>query len=110
MRQVFTPEGVSVRTLFRSHHLPLTDVKEIQVTSMRVHTASVAGVIPLGALRVLPDPQRSRVRAVLNSAMGHSDAAMQVLDGWVRARPEIARHDDARALFASRGALVGHSG
>lgn len=105
MREVFTPDGVSVRAALRSRHLPLADVREVRVTQVGLHTGSVLGVIPLGRIAVDPEPGRSRVKAVLNAGMSNTDQAMEVLDAWVRARPEIVRQDEARELFASRGAL-----
>lgn len=110
MREVFTPEGVSVRAAFRSRRLALADVKEVRVTQVGVHTGSVLGVIPLGRIAVDPEPGRSRVRAVLNAGMSNTDEAMSILDEWVRARPDIIRQDEARELFRSRGALAAQTG
>jgi hypothetical protein len=102
-KETFTADGITIRKFARGQTLTPSDLTSIRTITANVRTGR--RTFPFGRLVLAADPGLSRTRAILDETHTNSAEALDLVDGWVRARPEIVVDEPTRELFVSRGAL-----
>lgn len=103
LRQTFGPQGATLRKVRRVWEMPLASLTRIEFQGYMVHTGTTQ--LPAERLVVHSDAGgRYPLRATLNGGLTHLDEAFEVIDGWVRLRPELVRASNAEEYFVQRGA------
>ena len=106
LRETFSPTGITVRKYLRARRIDAATASRIRQVRAAVRTGRFQ--VPIGRLQVVGDEAAGPTapRAILDETLTHADAAMAVLDEWVRRRPELVADDRAaREVFESRGVL-----
>lgn len=105
LKETFTPTTIRARGIGRTHTIELATASRIRQVRAAVHTGR--GTVPVGRLQITGDrTHKIPMNAILDPTLTHFDAAMAILDEWVRQRPELVADDvAARDVFVGRGVL-----
>lgn len=102
LRMDFYPDLVRMRKVLFFKTLYVADMEKIFWGSFRTSTG-YAGSPATAASRIrIVGPRRA---AFLDVQLKGYDEAMEVVDGWVRRRPELVRGTNAERTFVGRGVL-----
>ncbi len=107
LKETFSPTEITVRKYLRTHRIEAASASRIRQVRAAVRTGRFQ--VPIGRLQVVGDETAGPMapRAILDETLTHAEAAMAVLDEWVRRRPELVADDrGAREVFESRGVLA----
>lgn len=107
-KQTFGADGATVRKVVRTWRLPLASLTKVEFQGYSIHTGTAQ--LPAQRLLVHSDAAgRYPLRALLQGGLTHVNEAFEVVEGWVRLRPELVRGTSAEDYFVERGVLTSRS-
>lgn len=103
-KETFTPTGIEIRKVLRTRRLQSTDISEVRLISGSVHTGM--GVQRFPRVQIMGRGREDPWHPILDGGMTNVAQALEMLDGYVRLRPEIVQDPDLRQIFEERGVLA----
>jgi hypothetical protein len=109
-RQTIGPQEATSRVLAGTTRIARDRATAVRLVALDVHAGRAGGRLPVERVVIEgPDQRGVAARTGFDATMTGPDRALDVLDAWVRTRPELVGDEATRALFRGRGVLPGAS-